>query len=424
MLVGLCLFLMVVLYYLGFIFSRHTLAVYLEPDEIKNLSHPVGRFYQNCLTEMHNNPRNILQLTVIFKSFLLILVSFLAVLAAMQVVIFYGVVDPTPGMFIGVLVAWLLYLLFIEYLPRRYALREVNEKTLRFLPLLALVYFVFKPAIMLYNRVFVRDDKNVLSEDQKEDIIERAIESLAEQAGAGERIMEEDEKEMIGQIFQLDVTEVREVMVPRIDMVGINKNATLEEIRALTKGAGFSRYPVYDDSPDKIIGVLYVKDLFTDLKSQQSSFTMSDLMREPYFVPESKIISDLLADFKANKIHIAIVIDEYGGTSGLVTLEDILEEIVGDIQDEYDTEKASIMRLSDNSLQVDAGIPLEELLDELHLEYEMDDFETVGGLIYDLVGSVPSVGTKVKWNEVLFEVTEVEGQRINTVKAWVKKGPE
>ncbi len=423
MLTGIYLLLMIILYYLGYVFSRHTLAVYLEPDEIKNLSRPVGLCYQKCLTEMHNDPRNILLLTVVFKSFILILVAFFAALSGIQVAKYYTA-DPTLATFIGIIVAWLLYLLFLEYLPRRRALREVDERTLRFLPLLALVYFIFKPAILLYNRVFIRDDKNAMSEDQKEDIIERAIESLAEQAGAGERIMEEDEKEMIGQIFQLDVTEVREVMVPRIDMVGINKNATLEEIRALTKGAGFSRYPVYDNSPDKIIGVLYVKDLFTDLKAQQATFAVSDFMREPYFVPESKIISKLMSDFKANKVHIAIVIDEYGGTSGLVTLEDILEEIVGDIQDEYDTEKAPIMRLSDNSLQVDAGIPLEELLDELHMEYEMDEFETVGGLIYDLVGSVPSVGTKVKWNEILFEVTEVEGQRINIVKAWVKKGTE
>ncbi|MBN2226297.1 MAG: HlyC/CorC family transporter [candidate division Zixibacteria bacterium] len=423
MLIGLYLLLMVILFYLGYSFSRHTLAVYLEPDEIKNLSRPVGSFYQNCLAEMHNDPRNILQLTVVFKSFILILAAFFASLAGIQVAVRFAA-DPTLAVFVGIVIAWLMYLLFLEYLPRRRALREVDDRTLRFLPILALVYFVFKPAIVLYNRVFVRDVKNALSEDQKEDIIERAIESLAEQVGAGERIMEEDEKEMIGQIFQLDITEVREVMVPRIGMVGINKNATLEEIRALTKGAGFSRYPVYDDSPDKIIGVLYVKDLFTDLKAQQTTFSVAEFMREPYFVPESKIISDLLSDFKANKIHIAIVIDEYGGTSGLVTLEDILEEIVGDIQDEYDYEKAPIMKLSDNSLQVDAGIPLEELLDELHLEYDMDDFETVGGLIYDLVGSVPSVGTKVKWNEILFEVTEVEGQRINLVKVWVKKGTD
>ncbi|UCD17509.1 MAG: HlyC/CorC family transporter [Candidatus Zixiibacteriota bacterium] len=423
MLIVLYILLMVVLYYAGYIFSHYTLAVYLEPEEIKSLSRPVPKFYRKLLIEMFDNPRNILHLAVVFKSFLLILVSFFAVLAGMRL-LSIGEFDPIAAIFISIFIAWILYLIFLEYLPRRRSLRDIDERAMRFLPLFVIIYAVFRPFIIIYGHIFARARRDRISEDQKEDIIERAIESLADQAGAGEPIIEEDEKEMIGQIFQLDVTEVREVMIPRIDMVGINKNATLEEIRTLTKKAGFSRYPVYDETPDKIIGVLYVKDLFTDLKSSQETCSVTEFMRKPYYVPESKIISDLLADFKANKIHIAIVIDEYGGTSGLVTLEDILEEIVGDIQDEYDSEQAPLIRLADNSVQVDAGLSLEVLLDELNLEYDIDEFETVGGLIYDLVGSVPSVGTKIKWNEILFEVVGIEGQRINTIKAWVKKGPE
>ncbi|MCP4705029.1 MAG: CBS domain-containing protein, partial [candidate division Zixibacteria bacterium] len=149
-----------------------------------------------------------------------------------------------------------------------------------------------------------------------------------------------------------------------------------------------------------------------------------DFIREPFFVPETKIISELLAEFKKTKTHIAIVVDEYGGTAGLVTLEDILEEIVGEIQDEHDSEKPQIVKLPDNSLRVDASVSVEELIEELNLDYETKEFETVGGLIYDLIGSVPSVGAKPRWKDIHFEVEKVDGQRIISLKAWVKRGTE
>jgi len=229
---------------------------------------------------------------------------------------------------------------------------------------------------------------------------------------------------MIGQIFQLDVTEVREVMVPRVNMVGLDKDASLDDIKKLTREYGYSRYPVYDDNPDKVVGILYIKDLFTAMVHEKGDLDLTHFVREPVFVHEKKIISDLLAEFKTKKVHIAIVVDEYGGTSGLVTLEDILEEIVGEIQDEHDYETSSIIKLPDNSIRVDAAVSVEELLAELNLDYETGEFETIGGLIYDLVGSVPADGTTLKWKDIIFEIDKVEGQRIIAVKVWVKKGTE
>jgi len=153
------------------------------------------------------------------------------------------------------------------------------------------------------------------------------------------------------------------------------------------------------------------------LSVDETGFDITKYLRRPHFVPESKKISDLLEEFKRDKVHIALVVDEYGGTSGLVTLEDILEEIVGDIQDEHDYEPAEMVHLPDNSILLDAGISVEELIDEFVLDYETEDFETVGGLIYDLVGSVPLPGARLQWRGIQFEVVKVEGQRIIEVRA-------
>lgn len=409
--------------YIGYTYSLYSSVAYIDPEKIEHIREKLKGFRKKYLMEIESNSKIFLQLAVIFKSFLLVLLLALVVLITNKLIYLFEII-PVVGYLTGFAIVWLLYLTFVEYLSRRRVLKVTETDILKSLRLLALVYIIFKPFLYLYSRVLSIEKMEKISEDQKEDIIERAIETLAEQAGVSEPIVEEDEKEMIGQIFQLDVTEVREVMIPRIDMVGIDKNSPFDDARKLTKKFGYSRYPVYDDSPDKIIGILYIKDLFTGLFQEKSPFDITKHLREPYFVPEKKKISELLSEFKANKVHIAIVVDEYGGTSGLVTLEDILEEIVGEIQDEHDYEKEPLIHLPDNSLRVDAGLSMEKLIDELNLDYETEEFETIGGLIYDLVGSVPSIGTTLKWKDIIFEVDKVEGQRIISVKVWLKKNTE
>jgi len=409
--------------YIGYTYSLYSSAAYIEPETIERILSELKGFRRKYALEIDANPKISLQLAVIFKSFLLLILLALTVYTVNNLISNYEFV-PLFTYPAGFIFVWILYLVFIEYLPRRRILKVSEGDIIRSLRLLTLVYIVFRPILYLYSRILSIEKKEKLSEDQKEDIIERAIETLADQAGVGETIVEEDEKEMIGQIFQLDVTEVREVMIPRIDMVGINRNSSLEDAKMLTKKYGFSRYPVYEDNPDKIIGILYIKDLFTELLQDKGAFDITKHIRKPYFVSEKKKISELLAQFKTNRVHMAIVVDEYGGTSGLVTLEDILEEIFGEIQDEHDYEKEPLERLPDNSLRVDAGFSVEKLIDELNLEYETEDFETVGGLIYDLVGSVPSTGTTLKWKDIFFEVERVEGQRIISVKVRLKKNTE
>ncbi|MEW5924947.1 MAG: hemolysin family protein [Candidatus Zixiibacteriota bacterium] len=408
------------IFYIGYVLSLYSSVAYIEPERIEHVAEKLSEFRRKYLSEILDTPRISIQLIIVFKSLALLLLTFLAILVGDYLIDTFNFrVGLTYAI---VLVAiWALYLIFIEILPRRKVLRLGDRQIIKYLPLYVGIYIVFKPIVIVFGRVFARDKIDKIPEEQKEDIIERAIETLADQAGVTEPIIEEDEKEMIGQIFQLDVTEVREVMVPRVNIKGIERKTGIDDIRALTRDVGYSRYPVYEETIDNIIGVLYVKDLFTGFTNGTATFDITNYMREPYFVAEKKKISDLLAEFKANKVHIAIVIDEFGGTAGLVTLEDILEEIVGEIQDEHDFESEAIIRLSDNSIRVDPGLAVEKLTEEFDLDYDLGEFETVGGLIYDLVGSVPTAGTMLRWKDILLEVERIEGQRILSVKAWVKK---
>lgn len=415
------LLLIVIVYYLGHILSLYSSVAYLESDELEDTVKSFKGYRKKYLGLIIDNPRISIQIASVFKSFALVFLTLLGVFLAGEIKVISGLTLIVAYPILLVLI-WLLYLIFMEYLPRRRVLQMTEKEFVRYILLFAIIYMFFKPILGLYSKTFSHTGNDDVSEEQKEDIVERAIETLAEQSGVDEPIVEEDEKEMIGQIFQLDQTEVREVMVPRINVKGFEKDSDFDEIRLKTKELGFSRYPIYEESIDKIIGILYIKDLFTGTIPGQNQVNIRDFLRKPFFVPESKIISDLLAEFKRTKTHIAIVIDEYGGTAGLVTLEDILEEIVGEIQDEHDSEKPQIVRMPDNSLIVNASVSVEDLVKELNLDYETKEFETVGGLIYDLIGSVPSVGAKPRWKDILFEVEKVEGQRIISLKAWIKKG--
>jgi CBS domain containing-hemolysin-like protein len=286
------------------------------------------------------------------------------------------------------------------------------------------LFTLFRPILSPLAHLSDRYKREQLSEEQKEDMVERAIESLAESAGLDEPLVEEDEKEMIGNIFELDQTAIKEIMVPRTEIVGIRSDASFEEIQKVVVRSGHSRFPVFDDDLDEIKGIVYVKDLFGKFPLPDEGFNLLDYVREPHFVPETKITSDLMEELKRSRNHIAIVADEYGGTAGLVTMEDLLEVIVGDIQDEHDREEEEIVKLDDGSFRVDANVPVEDLAERAGIEIEENEFETVGGLIYDLVGSLPHEGQVVSNEYFKFTVEKMEGQSIEIVRVELREGNE
>lgn len=261
------------------------------------------------------------------------------------------------------------------------------------------------------------------AEKTKEEKVEEAMESLALAEGEKVESLEEDEKKMIHSIFELGETRVKEIMVPRIDMVCIEEGTDLEEIKEIVRKNGHSRIPLFRESIDQITGIIYVKDLFLEQRRSEEKVDLSKIARKAHFVPENKKIDELLQEMRKEKVHLAIVVDEYGGTAGLVTLEDILEEIVGEIEDEYDKEEPPVKKIDEKRYSVSGKLSIHDLNDFLELDLPEKEFETVGGLIYDLIGGVPEEGKKIEYKGLSFQVEKMKSQRIIRVKVKKLKNP-
>ncbi|MDR2900590.1 MAG: hemolysin family protein [Treponema sp.] len=227
--------------------------------------------------------------------------------------------------------------------------------------------------------------------------------------------LESDQREMIMSVVELSKTTVKEVMVPRIDTVFIDIENEPDEILEKIIASGHSRFPVYQETIDNVIGILYVKDVLRCLV-KDNPIVIKNLMRLPIFVPGSKHIDDLLSELRRRKVHIAVVVDEYGGVSGIVCMEDIIEEIIGDIQDEFDDEQEDIQKIDDVTYICDARINLEDLANELEIELPIEDFDTLGGFVFDLFGKIPSAHEKAEYNSHDFIIHGMDGHKINLVK--------
>ncbi|HET7142187.1 MAG TPA: hemolysin family protein [Candidatus Limnocylindria bacterium] len=231
-----------------------------------------------------------------------------------------------------------------------------------------------------------------------------------------EDAIEEEEQEMISGVLHLDQAHVREIMVPRPDIVAVAIDTPLDEVVAIARRAGHSRIPVYRDSIDTIVGVVYAKDFLRFVGEGFAQASLSELLRPAYFVPESKRIGELLQDLRQGKVHLAVVVDEYGGTAGLVTIEDILEEIVGEIQDEYDRELPLLERVGPAEIIVDGRIAIDEVAEIFATEFEDGDVETIGGFVQQQLGRIPKAGESVRFDGLMIEVQAVEHHRIRKLR--------
>ena len=235
--------------------------------------------------------------------------------------------------------------------------------------------------------------------------------------GNAEGIIEEDEKEMIHSIVTLGETSAKEVMTPRTSMLAFEATKTINEVWDEIIDNGFSRIPIYEETIDNIIGILYVKDLMEHIKNNELDLPIKQFVRAAYFVPETKSIIEILKEFRGLKVHIAIVLDEYGGVVGLVTIEDLIEEIVGEIRDEYDDEDESFFKkVADNEYEVDAMTDIETINKELELELPIsEDYESLGGLIVTTTGKICEVGDEVQIDNIYLKVLEVDKMRVSKV---------
>ena len=242
--------------------------------------------------------------------------------------------------------------------------------------------------------------------------------------GEEEGVLEEEETEMIHSIFEFADTIVREVMIPRIDVIMLPSDATVTQAVDVALQGGFSRIPVYEASVgvDEIIGILYTKDMLKQLREGHNTFPIRDLVRPAYFVPETKKLDDLLREIRQNRIHMVMVVDEYGSVAGLVTIEDLVEEIVGDIKDEYDREENLYELISEGEYIFDAKISIDDFNEMMGMHLGDTDYETLGGFVYAQLDKIPSVGDIIAYEGVTFTVLATRGRRITKIR--VERKPE
>ncbi|MDW8327473.1 MAG: hemolysin family protein [Anaerolineales bacterium] len=325
--------------------------------------------------------------------------------------------------FLVLLVGTMIVVSIGEFLPEALALRTPENAALFFAPSVAFLEWLLAPVVRLALWLASRAAPSVGGQ-RAPLVTEEEIKTLVD-AGEEGGAIEEDEKEMIYSIFEISDTWARELMVPRIDMLAFDVNTPLPEAIDALLAAGHSRAPVYENSIDNILGILHAKDLLKQLRSGNLDVSLRALLRPAYFVPETKKANELLAELQQKRIHMAIVVDEYGGTAGLVTLEDIVEEIVGDIRDEYDVnEESYVERISDTEYIFDARLDLDEVNDLLKLNLSSEDADSLGGFIYGQLGHIPAPGEKVLAQGVTFEVLMVTGRRIRKVRATLPPLPQ
>jgi magnesium and cobalt exporter, CNNM family len=247
-------------------------------------------------------------------------------------------------------------------------------------------------------------------------VTEEEIRALVE-TGQAQGVLQPQEREMISSIFEMGDKQVKEVMIPRTDLIALDVNTPISEVLDVITRVGHSRLPVYEGSTDNITGILYVKDLFRRLAKGERDLELRRLLRPAHFVPETKKVDDLLREMQRDKIHLAITVDEYGGTAGLVTIEDVVEEIVGEIRDEYEVEQELVLPVSENEAVMDARVPFEDVRETFDLGIEPSEgYDTLGGFITHQLGRFPRAGESVEASGMRFTVETVEGKRIRRVR--------
>jgi CBS domain containing-hemolysin-like protein len=320
------------------------------------------------------------------------------------------------GEIIAALIMTILLFAFAQVVPRTYSVQRTDRAALRvarpvyvlgvalrplgkLLILTANLALLILPGRGMPKGPFVTDEEIRHMSDGEEE----------------EEEIEEEERELIHSIFEFGDTVVREVMVPRPDMVTLKVSASRDEALEQIVEAGYSRIPLYDGDTDNIVGVLYAKDLLKKMHESEAPVKLASIARAPTFVPETKKVAELLREMQEQRVHMAIVVDEYGGTAGLVTIEDLLEEIVGEIRDEYDVEEPLVEPIDDQSIRVDAKMPIDEVNELLSVELPHEEWDTVGGLVFGLTGRVPVAGERVRYDSVEFVTERVAGRRVQKV---------
>jgi gliding motility-associated protein GldE len=404
----------------GFFSASETAYFSISTSDIERMRNKKD-YGSKQIVQLLTQPKKLLITIIVGNTIVNIGAASLAAIVTLDICDALGV-DPKLGILIDVIIVTFVILIVAEIIPKVVAVKNAIKVAKNFAFPLTLFYYLFSPIVSIFHALTqwltsifnVSKNRLLLSEDEL-----RSIVDMGEEKGT----LQQDEKEMIHSIFEFGETTVKEIMIPRIDMVCISTDSKLDSLLSLIKKYLHSRIPLYKDKVDNIIGIIYAKDLlpFVNRKSKEDA-NLEKLARPAYFVPEQKKIDELLREFQSQRIHMAIVVDEYGGTSGIVTLEDIIEEIVGEIQDEHDSEQPLYKKIHENEYLVDGGMDLEEMNEELQLNLPTEEgVETLGGFLFGLFGSVPREKQSVSYESYKFVIEKVIRRRITKVKIIIDK---
>lgn len=316
------------------------------------------------------------------------------------------------------IISGIFILIFTELIPRVYAKGNIYKLCKSLIIPLNTVRIILRPFILLIIQIskIVLMMFKIKLEDKMFEITEEDIKIFVKE-GTEYGVIEEGEEEMIHSIFEFSDTTVKEILTPRTMIFALDKEKTIEEILDEVLEQGFSRIPVYDETIDQVVGILHLKDLFKKMREGNKNIKIKELMKKAYFVPATKTLVELLEEFKGKKTHMAIIIDEYGGTLGLITIEDLLEEIVGEIQDEFDQEEETIQKVNEKIYDIKGDTIIEELNEELEIDIPLsEEYDTVAGYIQYELGKVAEVSDQVKENNCILKVLEVNNKRIEKIR--------
>lgn len=315
-----------------------------------------------------------------------------------------------------VLVVSVVVLIFGEILPKMIAIKYSKEYALKMYTPLKIMMFILSPIAQGFNAITNVVIKIIPFRKEKIFDSEEELKILAE-LGEEEGTLQEEESDMIQSIFDFKEKTVGEIITPRVDIVSLKSDESIDKAMDIIGERQFSKIPIYKDTIDNIKGILYAKDIIPYLMGSRPNVNLQTLARQPFFVPETKPIDDLMEEFKLRKTSIAIVVDEWGGTEGLVTLEDVVEEVMGEIRDPYDQEESNVLKQPDGSFIVDGSITIYDLEEETDIEFPEDrDYDTLGGFILDILTDIPQTGEQVEFNDMVFTVQTVENNRIGKIK--------